>query len=444
MKFDRIMEISINRVFRNRRRNLIIGMPIVMIMILLLVVNSIQYSTEKYIKKIENNIDLRTIDGINYTELNKEKVMAKLQEIKHVEMVIDMYERHIYAEEYCQQLKTESTNGYTSINPINTLTCPDVIKGRKITEEDKYVILLPDKVCANGVQNQEYYNVVLEKKDIGKMCINSENLIGEQITIEFKKENNKLFEKSFEVIGIYDSEQYNSTENLYIPKTTIKEINKEIGYEPQDLFMKIVVDKMENLQEVEKILIQEGLNEQTKIETEVNNNQANNIDEKNIAVVTQLTLKTQNAIKKISIFCFSSSIIIFIILLIITNINKTYLASRDLGILKLEGYTNKQIQKITIIENILVCLISFVISLFMFQILKIIIDMLSNYIIEKETLSITINKLKEQIYYVKKIPQKLNWILTIINMLSIIIIVGINSFWINKRILSKNINEIIK
>lgn len=441
MNFKRVIEISIHRVFRNRKRNLIIGIPVIIVMILLLIVNSIQYSTKKYIEKISNNIELRSIDGICYTELNAEQIMKQLQEIPHIDMVIDMYERQIYADEYCEQLKTEVTNGYTYIQPINIQTCPNVIKGRMITEEDEYAIILPNKIFANGAINDEYNNAV-EKKDIEKMCINGENLIGSKITIEFQKDENKLLEKSFEVIGIYDSEQYNSTETLYIPKTTIKEINKELKYEPKDLFIKVVVDKIENLQEVEEKIIQNGLKNQMAIQKEASNNY--DIVERNIATATNLKIETQNSIKKLLIFFISTSIIIFIILLVITNINKTYLDTRELGILKVEGYTNKQIQAITILENIFICLISIAISLFLFEFLKIIFEILSNYIIEKDTLSITINELKEQIFYIKKIPQKLNLILVAINGIFISVIVVINTFLINKRILSKNLNEIIK
>lgn len=252
-----------------------------------------------------------------------------------------------------------------------------------------------------------------------------------------------MFEKSFKVIGVYDSEKYGDFESLYIPKPIVKEINKEIGHETADLFMKIIVDKLQNIQEVENTLIKEGLINKTKIQIEAGDN-GNSTEEENIAKIVNLDLETQNAIKILLIFLFISSIVIFVILLIVTNLNKTYLSTTDIGILKVQGYNNKQIQKITIIENILVCLISFVVALFIFEFLKIFVGMIGDYIIQKDTLSITINELKKEIFYLKKIPQKLNWIFAVVDLIILIIIVIINTFFTNKRILAKNIKELIK
>lgn len=111
MKFNRILEISLHRVLRNKKINLIIVVPVILIVVSMLIVNTIQYSTKQYIGKIKENIKLRTIDGIIYTESQYNQIIEKLQKIEHIEMIIDMYERQIYADEYCENLKTENTNG---------------------------------------------------------------------------------------------------------------------------------------------------------------------------------------------------------------------------------------------------------------------------------------------------------------------------------------------
>lgn len=443
MKFKRIIEISIYRVFRNVKRNLMLSIPVLLIMTLLLIANILQYSMKIYTEKIENNIELRTIDGINYTDFTNEQVISKLKEIPHIDMVVDMYERQIYADQYCEQLKTKTTNGYTNIQPTNEQVCPEVIQGRKSAEGDQYVVILPNKICANGPTNNEYYNVVFEKKNIEEMYINGENLIGSRITIEFRKEENNVFQKTFEVIGIYDSERYVDTETLYIPKTIIKEINKELGHKPEDLFMKIVVDKVENMQDVENILIQEELKSKTGIQSEVKNNKDYSIEEKKMASVTNISLETLNIIKKLYLFFLEASTLILAVLLITSNTNKTYLSTREIGILKVEGYTNKEIQKITIVENIIVCLISIISALIVLGVLIVFVNILANYIIEKDTMGITMNEIRQQIYYIKKIPQKINVIFAIITSILIIMIECLNTFFINKRILAKNIKEIL-
>lgn len=444
MKFNRIIEISLHRVLRNRKTNLIIGVPIILIVVLLLIVNTIQYSTKQYIGNIEENIKLRTIDGITYTESQYKQIIEELQEIEHIEMIIDMYERQIYAEEYCEELKTKITNGYTYIQPINEQTCPEVVKGKKITNEDQYAIILPNKVCANGTTNNEYSNVVLEKQNIEEMYIDGESLIGNTITIEFRKNDEIMCQKTFEVIGVYDSDKYSDTETLYVSKTTIKEINKEINYIPEDLFMKVVVDNVENISEVENILYEKELKNQSKIQSEIEKNEINTLEEKNIASVTNIRIETQDIIEKLSLFFLGASILILVVLLITSNINKTYLSTREIGILKVEGYTNKEIQKITITENIIVCLISIIVALVIFETLKLLVNALGNYIIEKDTVGITMNKIRQQIYYIKKIPQRISVIFAVLTAIFIIAIESLNTFFINKRILSKNIKEVLR
>lgn len=444
MKFNRILEISLHRVLRNKKINLIIVVPVILIVVSMLIVNTIQYSTKQYIGKIKENIKLRTIDGIIYTESQYNQIIEKLQKIEHIEMIIDMYERQIYADEYCENLKTENTNGYTYIQPVNEQICPEVIKGRKITEEDKYAIIIPNKICANGTTNDEYSNVVLEKQNIKEMYIDGENLIGNTITIEFQKNNELICQKAFEIIGVYDSDKYSDTETLYTSKDTIKEINKEMSYIPEDLIIEVVVDDINNILEVENNLYESGLKNESKIQSEIKKNKSNTLEEKNIAFVTNIHIETQDMIKKLLLFFIVASILILVVFLITSNVNKSYLSTREIGILKVEGYTNKEIQKLAIMENIIVCLISIIISLIIFEIIKLSANVFGNYIIEKDIVGITMNKIKRQIYYIKKIPQQVNLIFLVVMSIIIIVIESLNTFFINRRILSKNIKEILK
>lgn len=149
-------------------------------------------------------------------------------------------------------------------------------------------------------------------------------------------------------------------------------------------------------------------------------------------------------IKKLLLFFIVASILILVVFLITSNVNKSYLSTREIGILKVEGYTNKEIQKLAIMENIIVCLISIIISLIIFEIIKLSANVFGNYIIEKDIVGITMNKIKRQIYYIKKIPQQVNLIFLVVMSIIIIVIESLNTFFINRRILSKNIKEILK
>ena len=446
MKFRKILKISLQRVRYNRKRNLIIAIPIVLVVVLLLIVNMVYYSMQQYVKSIENNISLREIDNITSSPSAYEETKEKLQQLEHIDMVIEMDERHVYAEEYCEQLNSETYSGQTSLAPINVNTCPDVIEGRQINEEDEYVLIVPDKILDRSNSIFEFDNVVIEQKDIEEQYIDGKALLGENLTIEFKEsDSKKTVEKTFTVIGVFDSELYNDKANFYAPKSIIKEINQEIEYEFSDKFFKVVVDKLENVQSVYDEIYSDENIEKTKIELEAGANEnSTNVVEQNILEVADINLDTQKLINSISTYFMIGIILVFAVLLIITNMNKTYLSSTEMGILRIEGYTNKDIQKITIIENIIVCVLSIMIGILLFGLLRIFANAVIDYIIQKPNAGITMNEIRKQLYYLMKIPQKVNAIFMIISSVIITAIVGLNTYFINKKQFHKHIKDLLK
>ena len=226
---------------------------------------------------------------------------------------------------------------------------------------------------------------------------------------------------------------------------TVKMINEHLGYEPKAYFMTIVVDKIENLEKVQKELYNAGIIQETKIEEEASEDTTDsNILETNFSHVTNISLKTLNIIKNVLVVALLSSAIILLFLLIITNINKTYLLKTDLGILKIEGYTNKDIQKIIILENIFLCLISIIFAFIGFKILQLIMNIIFENIIQTNTVGITAMAIKEQIYYISKIPQSLDIKFSVISMALFVIIEIASTYLINKKILKKNIKKILE
>ena len=261
----------------------------------------VYYSMQQYVKNIENNISLRTIDYINCLPSKYEETKEKLEQLEHVDMVVEMEERHVYTEQYCEQLKSETYSGQTSLAPINVKTCPEVIEGRKITEEDKYVLIVPDKILDRNNSIFEFDNIVIQQKNMEEQYINGITLLGKNLTIKFRN-NEKTTEKTFTIIGVFDSEIYSDKTNFYIPKSIIKEINKEIEYEFVDRFLKVVVDKLENVQSVYETIYSDENIEKTKIEVEVEakeNENSNDVVEQNISKVIDINLDTQNLIKYI-------------------------------------------------------------------------------------------------------------------------------------------------
>ncbi len=431
MKIKKIVKISLQRLRQNKKRNMIIVVPIILIVIILLMLNMIQYSVKEYIIGIADRLDLRETSQISYSPSNYENILEKIKDIEHVQMVKDEYGKFIIAGQYCKEFKSEKSEGEVRIEPANNKACPEVIEGRRIQSNDKYVIILPDKIEISNSEN-EY--------------IDAEKFIGKELTIIIEPDKKETTEKTFKVIGIYDSKKYSSNKILYIPIETIREINKEVvGYSPNGFYITLIVDKMENVEKVENELHEKGLLIKTNVQNEKNIMNGNpSTKDYQISKATGVMIETQKLIKKMMMCLVIAIVIISITLLVATNISKTYLSMTEIGILKIEGYTNSDIQKILIIETIIICIISIIISLIIFGLLIILLNMLFDYIIQKDTINLIINDIKHELYYIRKIPQKISISFFVTISLIIIAIQSINTFLINKRILSKEIKDIIK
>lgn len=440
MKLNKIVQITLKRFWNNKKRNMIIILPLTIMIVILTLINMVQYSIENYIKSLEENIEMRTIEGIAYIPEEYENILEKLQNIEHIDMVVKETESWIYADKKCDEIEYMSR---LSFEPANNTVCPEVLKGRKIEDNDEYVIVLPNKIYNTefgGYSNNsfEIYNNPNTK------YLNGEEFLGKTITIEFINSNGAIISQDFKVIGIYDIDRYFSLSAFVQPKV-IREINERLEYEINYFQINIVVNELNNLESVVNQINRIAIGNSTSIQTEQKQLIENYTEQEiNMSSVTNISLETLEIIRKLIIFLIISVAIILITILIVSNCNKNYLCARELGILKVEGYTNSDIQKITIIENVLVCLFSIAIALLIFQTICVIGNIVIDYIIQKDTIGITMNNIKQQLYYIKLIPQKIN--ITFIIYLSIIVIFieSINTFFSNKRIFSKNISAMLK
>lgn len=424
------------RLKANMKKNIVLFIPISLVLLCMLCSNLITYSINQYINSFEKNIGLRTIAGISYDKNNYEAIKKQLQKISNVEMIVSEYEKRVIAVEYCKQLENEYMDGFVEIHPINVQTCPDIIDGRKITNDDRYVIILPSKICADS----KYKNYISEDE-----FVDGKSLINQDIEIQFENEKEYSFIKKFKVIGIYDSNKYKDTKTPYIPIDVIKEINEEINYIPYEFQLNIVVDKLENLEYVNNYIYDNNIVQKSNLQKENEKNSINmSILEKNFSRETNISLDTLYILKEISYFLFIISIILLIIILLATNFDKTYFSSVDIGIMRMQGYKEKNIQLITIVENIIFCIISFIIAIIAFIVItRIGVVAIDNYI-SKEYVGITYNKIKEQLYYINQISLKINIFNVGITFLSVALLEICNTYLMNKLIFLKTISQNLK
>lgn len=438
MKINDIIKISIKSLRRNRKKNKLLYIPLIIMLVILFLVNIIQYSTNNYINKIGKGIELRRISGIEYIPSKYEETKNEIEKIKHVEWVYNQEEERVFSVLYCKQFSAETQGVLIWLYPATENVLPDLVSGRGIQENDEYVAIIPNKIYVSS----EPMTITDQIRD-GEEYLNGNDFLGKEITIE---NDDKGIVKKFKVVGVYDNQSNNQSDVVYIPAKTVKEINQELEYDPGYYRLNVVVDDISNIEYVEQGMRDKNLLKRDRISTKLNENGYRDTDtlSGNIASVTSITKESQKAIKNIITGFLIVATIVFMIILIITNSNKTYISNVDIGLMKIEGYTNKDIQKITIIENILVCIISIIIALVATALIVMLFNVIVNNFIAKDTIGLTANKIREQLYNIQKVKKSINPLYVFEILAITIILESVNTYLLNRRMLSKNINKILR
>lgn len=437
MKINDILKLSIKSLKHNRKKNSILFIPLIVMLVILFLVNVIQYSTNNYINKIGKSLELRTISGIEYVPSKYEETKNEIEKIEHVEWIYNQEEERIFSVLFCNQFSDETKDGSVAIFPATEKVFPELIHGIGLQNSDEYVAIIPSRIYADS-EFRSVNNIVREDE-----YLNGCDFLGKEITI-CNTDNSIL--KSFKVIGIYDSQSNNQNSNIYIPAKIVKEINKEIEYNPGYFRLNVVVDNISNIEYVEQEMSDKNLIQRTAISTKLNESGYANADtlSGNISSVTSITRESQKIIKNIIMGLLILETAVFIILLLVTNYNKTYISNIDMGLMKIEGYTNKDIQRITIIENALVCIIGIIVALIVTLLIVMLFNCIANNFIAKDAIGITENKIREQLYSIQRIEKSINPLYVLIVSTITIIIESINTYLINRRILSKDIAKILR
>ena len=438
MKINDIIKISIKSLRRNRKKNKLLYIPLIIMLVILFLVNIIQYSTSNYINKIGKGIELRRISGIEYIPSKYEETKNEIEKIKHVEWVYNQEEERVFSVLYCKQFSAETQGVFIWLYPATENVLPDLVSGRGIQENDEYVAIIPNKIYVNS----ESMTITDQIRE-GEEYLNGNDFLGKEITIE---NDDKGIAKKFKVVGVYDNQSNNQSDVVYIPAKTVKEINQELEYDPGYYRLNVVVDDISNIEYVEQEMRDKNLLKRDRISTKLNENGYRDTDtlSGNIASVTSITKESQKAIKNIITGFLIVATIVFMIILIITNSNKTYISNVDIGLMKIEGYTKKDIQKITIIENILVCIISIIIALVATALIVMLFNVIVNNFISKDTIGLTANKIREQLYNIQKVKKSISPLYVFEISAITIILESVNTYLLNKRMLSKNINKILR
>ena len=435
MKINKILKISFQNIKRKKKKNSILFIPLTFFLILLFITSTIQYSIYAYLDKLSQSLQLRTISGIEYPEKKYEEIKEQIEQIEHVEWVYNQEVERVFSIHTCQEFIYGRADGYSTIYPITPKVYPELLAGRPINEGEKYVALIPSKIYASS----EFLKVQDPVRD--DEYLNGVDFLGQEITFKSDEDNLKY---TFTVVGVYDSDKSNENKKIYIPEETVREINQHGSYKPEYFRLTVIVDDFKNIEYVEKQMKEKNLmSYQSPIVQIASQYMGSDIVSGNITDATSINKYSLDAIEiLINSLLIMIAIMLFIIILV-TNFNKSYLSTTEIGLKKIEGYTNKDIHKISIIENILLCIISAIIALIITLLVIQLFNLIVNSYIAKYSIGITESRIKEQLYYIQKIDKKISPLLILIITFSVIIIESLNTFLINRRILSKNIINIL-
>ena len=293
MKINDIIKISIKSLRRNRKKNKLLYIPLIIMLVILFLVNIIQYSTNNYINKIGKGIELRKISGIEYIPSKYEETKNEIEKIKHVEWVYNQEEERVFSILCCKQFSTEKRDAFVSLYPATEKVLPDLVSGRGIQENDEYVAIIPNKIYVSSEAM-----TITDQIRKGEEYLNGNDFLGKEITIE---NDDKGIVKKFKVIGVYDNQSNKQSDVVYIPAKIVKEINQELEYDPGYYRLNVVVDNISNIDYVEQELRNKNLLRRNEISTKLYENDYSDTDtlSGNIASVTSITRESQKAIKNI-------------------------------------------------------------------------------------------------------------------------------------------------
>lgn len=310
-----------------------------------------RYNFSNYINdSFTKNIGFRTLAVspiLEIDDLGKEK----LSTIDHVD---DVYSIVYYSKLLDSNLSTDNLDGTISFLYGTVKSSPNVIAGRGFEENERNVAICP----INFYPDEDAYDLKINSDYI----IDGNDLLNKNFTVTYYSRiydndqdrifDDKKFEKTFKVIGLYNNKQTMDFNNqCYIPAedmTEIVDIGRPVDPTNQTSYpyFYVVVDSLYNLESVMDKISELGFDE-SYVKNEININLINTVD-------------------------ISGNVILTIVLVTILLLTSSYIKkkilneTRVIGVLRTSGYNKKIVRNIYLLETILINLFSYIIGLILF------------------------------------------------------------------------------
>ena len=343
---------------REKRKNIYTSI-ILLFVILSLSLFVYRFNTNKMMKySIENNIGFKTLiflprsSNVNTDEVTKEELNEMIEsdiiDTKNLDHVVDVYRSGYYDFVAISDFKNDFLDGTLTLIRGNENTLPDIVAGRSFNSDESGVAICPVHFYPNFEPRQ------IEKEYV----INGYDLINKSFNITYgiSDENTEGYTKTFKIVGLYDSsKRFNDNGTCYISEKDIVEIvNNENNATSKNNSMLnsgipvlyAVVDDKENINDVKEQM--EEMN-------------FSNIE---IASVIDTDMVDTIYMSFISVFV----IILISVIIILPAYTKWRLKSeeRNIGILRVCGYLEKDVCKIYLLKILMQYIILYCIGLLFF------------------------------------------------------------------------------
>lgn len=340
MKFKYIFKIAVSNFTRERKKNIMSIILMVVSLTIFLSTTSLSSSMRKYFdKSIQNSVECRTLFvNFDIDIYTSEQIINMMSKYENISAAIPQESIRNFgvSEELIgifEMPKIGENDGTIMVKGGNNNATPDVIDGRKFNDEERNVAIIPNKFIPDS--RLELIDPITNSKGI-----DGKSLLGQEIECKFDDKTTY----TFKVVGVFDFEDTDQSRNtVYIPYNDMEEIYQSV-YKPtiesRDPIV-VVVDDYKNVEKVIDELYKDGM--------------------------MASTMKTFDSILPtfIDIFGMVVSIAVFLVSVITISINTIKIVKdreQEIGMLKAIGYSNNIILKILNLEIVLVGMIGFIIS----------------------------------------------------------------------------------
>ena len=343
---------------REKRKNIYTSI-ILLFVILSLSLFVYRFNTNKMMKySIENNIGFKTLiflprsSNVNTDEVTKEELNEMIEsdiiDTKDLDHVVDVYRSGYYDFVAISDFKNDFLDGTLTLIRGNENTLPDIVAGRSFNSDESGVAICPVHFYPNFEPRQIKKEYVINGYDLINKSFN--------ITYGISDENTEGYTKTFKIVGLYDSsKRFNDNGTCYISEKDIVEIvNNENNATSKNNSMLnsgipvlyAVVDDKENINDVKE--------------------QMEEMNFSNIEIASVIDTDMVDTIYMSFIFVFV--IILITVIIIIPAYTKWRLKSeeRNIGILRVCGYTEKDVCRVYLLKILMQYIILYCVGLLIF------------------------------------------------------------------------------